>query len=376
LLGAIELLNARDLTDCGFNQGRYTNAQFIMRLFKLSNFEFNVVFANQNDLFNQQIVNYVKTFENYTLLSALREFLDGYNMCAKLSFQTSYISGKTYLSYARLLLVNKTGDYTLPTHNISEFDDVRETKTIDRNSFGTIVVSNAENVISGVAKTYPSVGGVSLSSTEYTVVSNRTLNSPVIRLPSNVYKGNWLKIVHHLKVTLTSQGTVTHTFDFEYTGTQASFDKMIEYFAQKILDDTGRQSIVDQFLSSVDDTWKHNLDLASCVTLYNGNSINPETGEIVKGKDVPYLATMLLSEVSQVNPIPFVFCDKDTKNCLPNKKQGICWERGSNIISGFELFSGAGSLQTWNNDYGYAVPLFNSKIVPTLSLLELQTNKR
>ena len=33
LLGAIELLNARDLTDCGFNDNRYSVGEFIYRLF-------------------------------------------------------------------------------------------------------------------------------------------------------------------------------------------------------------------------------------------------------------------------------------------------------------------------------------------------------
>ena len=35
LCGAKELLNARDLTDCGFNQKRYTIDSFIKRLFKI-----------------------------------------------------------------------------------------------------------------------------------------------------------------------------------------------------------------------------------------------------------------------------------------------------------------------------------------------------
>ena len=38
LLGAIELLNARDLTDCGFNDNKYAVDSFIIRLFSLSNF--------------------------------------------------------------------------------------------------------------------------------------------------------------------------------------------------------------------------------------------------------------------------------------------------------------------------------------------------
>ena len=105
LLGAIELLNARDLTDCGFNQGKYTVYQFIRRLFRLSNFEYDLSLSNVNYNFRSKIVDYVKTFENYTLLSALREFLDAYNMCPKLTFDTHIVNNKVELHYARLNII-------------------------------------------------------------------------------------------------------------------------------------------------------------------------------------------------------------------------------------------------------------------------------
>lgn len=124
LLGAIELLNARDLTDCGFNQGRYTIQEFILRLFKLSTFEYNCPISNDYLDLNMK-VNFVKTFENYTLLSALREFLDAYNCSAKLYFEfDSYYDD--LLSNAVLRIVPKTGDHSLSQHNIDDFDDVRE----------------------------------------------------------------------------------------------------------------------------------------------------------------------------------------------------------------------------------------------------------
>ena len=339
LLGAIELLNARDLTDCGFNQGKYTNAQFIMRLFKLSNFEFNVVFANPSSLFNQQVVSYVKTFENYTLLSALREFLDGYNMCAKLSFQTSYNDGNTYLYYARLLLVNKTGDNSLPSHNISEFDDVRETKTIDRNSFGTTVVSNAENVISSVSKTFPSTGSVRPSGTEYRILAQ----NGVIRLPSKVYKGNWLRIVFP-KCLVQVYGQYNSVVDLGMDLNiipldDNSFEKGINRLKENIRLNTSA-SFYAGFLSELENKMvqlKRDIKNAGCVTLYNGIALDPRTGTILNG-NAPYIAQIEYSSKTLAPDGPIVFCDEETKNTLPIKYQGIQWKRGSNEITGFEAF--------------------------------------
>ena len=374
LLGAIELLNARDLTDCGFNQGRYTNAQFIMRLFKLSNFEFNVVFANPSSSFNQQVIKYVKTFENYTLLSALREFLDGYNMCAKLSFQTSYSDGNTYLYYARLLLVNKTGDNSLISHNISEFDDVRETKTIDRNSFGTTVVSNAENVISGIAKTYPSTGCVRASGTEYRIVAENA----VIRLPSKVYKGNWLKIATTkapLGLTIEIGGSKyvdnrfikcnaydTRSVDVAFTDIETQIQNLV--IGGQISQQDCDTIIAD--LNSKKQELTNTLKLASTITLYNGNELNPETGEIVQGNGVPYLTKVYYFAKDTVHPVsptykPLIFCDEQTKNTLPIKYQGIQWKRGSNEITGFDAFvpvtGTSGSIQVRLYDTDLHAPL-------------------
>lgn len=348
LLGAIELLNARDLTDCGFNQGRYTNAQFIMRLFKLSNFEFQVVFANPSS-FNQQVVSYVKTFENYTLLSALREFLDGYNMCAKLSFQTSYSGGNTYLYYAKLMLISKTGDNSLISHNISEFDDVRETKTFDRNSFGTTVVSNAENVISGIEKTYPSTGCVRASGTEYRILAQ----NGVIRLPSKVYKGNWLKIATtkaplFLTVKWDNFAVVNETFIGCNAYDKNSIDKAFSTIMSKV--DNGIPNIPQDVHNAIynalygeKDRIATELKLASTITLYNGNELNPITGEIVQGAGVSFLTKVNFWAKENIHPDPpeykpLIFCDEETKKTLPIQYQGIQWKRGSNEITGFDAF--------------------------------------
>ena len=350
LEGAIELLNARDLTDCAFNDNTYTVLQFLNRLFSLSNFEYEINFDTNIPLnFLAKKVDFIKTFENYTLLSALREFLDAYNMCPKLTFFVLYDSENDYytMQYPILNIIQKTGDFNLTQYNIEDFDLVSETKVINKDSFGTCVVSNAENVISSKTKTYPATGSVKLSSTEYLLVDDTTLKDGVIRLPSNVYKGNWLKIIAPITVTLFIQETVTHTFDFVYQRTQISFEKMVEYFSQKILQDTANQGLVDTFLTYVDKNMKRALDLSSSVTLYNGNNINAYTGEIIKGDNVPYLAEFYFSGTAK----PVAFVDKETKGCLKDIKQGIAWERGSNLITGFDMLSGGGWVQAKYDDY-------------------------
>ena len=119
LNGAIEVLNARDLTDCAFNDKTYTFQEFIGRLFRLSNWELGLNAIEGNvDLTTK--VNFIKTFENYTLLSALREFLDAYNYSAKLYFTQDFLFR---LQYARLKIIPKTGDRTLTTHTMDYFDD-------------------------------------------------------------------------------------------------------------------------------------------------------------------------------------------------------------------------------------------------------------
>ena len=110
VVGARELLNARDLTDCGFNSNKYTIQTFIERLFSLSNFEFQITINSLNNIDLSKKVDYVKTFENYTPLSALRELLDGYNCSFKLRFNEKVGDNGVYLDNAILEIVSKTGN--------------------------------------------------------------------------------------------------------------------------------------------------------------------------------------------------------------------------------------------------------------------------
>ena len=182
-IGAIELLNARDLTNCGFNQGKYTLREFILRLFQLSNFEFKTpTLPSNTNIDLDQVVNYIKTFENYTLLSALRELLDGYNQCAKLEFTRNLTYNQ--ITGCELVITPKTGDISLQVLNMdNDFNNVQELRNMDKNSYGTIVVSNIDNAVSSETKIYPNVGGAKLSSTTFELKPS----DATIKLPSNIF---------------------------------------------------------------------------------------------------------------------------------------------------------------------------------------------
>jgi len=331
--GAKELLNARDLTDCGFNQNKYTISDFFNRLVKLSKWDFpNVAFNFGNNLYYGQSVDFVKTFENYTLLSAIREFLDGYNCDFTLTFDQN-ANGSLHNAYINI--IPKTGNVDLPILDEDEFKDVREIKKIDKNSFGTTVVSNAENVISSVSKTYPSVGSVRLSGTEYQI----TQDNAVLRLPSKVYDLKWLKIHYMISLYIYygNSGYVMkeiYAFDDQIDQALVELKKLLE-------DDTSiSQEDIDYFFNSVQqnkDSIYKSLRDAGTITLYEGNSLNPVSGNVVKGSNVPYIPTFYERLHTSRNH-SLIITDKNQRNCLPDKKDGIYWERGSNLISGFELF--------------------------------------
>ena len=344
LLGAIELFNARDLTDCGFNDNKYTIKTFIERLIALSNFEYKCEIETNNDLDLDKKVDFIKTFENYTLLSALRELLDAYNTSAKLSFNYEDNNGTLTITKAYITLVSKTGGSLTPIE-MSSFDDVRETKTLDKNSFGSCVISNADNVMSSVNKTFPSIGSAKLSSTELVA---KPQNS-VFRLPSKVYKGNWLKIVYPISLRLyesetgveSSLGTLTF-----YPNNRNSYYEIVNEIYDKIIATQSpfaqaRAIAIKNEMLEQENKLIETFSKIGNVTLFEGNKLVPSfdnndaTVEIQKGDNVPYLTKM---SYAQGKPrIPFIFTDKATKQMLPHTLQGVAWERGSNLITGFEF---------------------------------------
>lgn len=176
LLGAIEIFAHRDMVNCGFNKDRYTLGTFLTRLASFIDFElpisFDYTYYNQN-----KKIEYIKTFENFTPLSAIKEMLNGINAIPKMSFTIT----SNALTGAIISIIPKTGINNEPI-DIDNFDEEKEVKTIDRNSYGATVISNAKNcVCSGIVK-YPSVGGVIPTQNGGKV----EYDSSFIQLPTNV----------------------------------------------------------------------------------------------------------------------------------------------------------------------------------------------
>ena len=351
LLGAIELLNARDLTDCGFNDNNYNVGQFFTRLIKLSTFEFSFYFSvtTSTDLLAKN-VDYVKTFENYTLFSAIREFLDSYNCCAKLTFSMTQIGDKVYIDSAEFDIIQKTGNANLESHDIDYFDEIKEIKTIDKNSFGACVVSNCENVISSQPKTYPSNGVIGLSSNEYEVKLNQNDNvdNTLLRLPSNVYKVNWLKLIA-IKVGITielgEQGALQRYvfYPLPYNSDIVAIEMMNEIINGE---DRGiyhdyllgliSQAQYEYVRDNVEEIWRKAKEYHT-ITFYDGVIYNPDD-TFTKPSSVPYIPIFSPS-VTGTNQQIAIF-PKQIRDCLKpvgGYLLGIYWERGSNIIRGFNF---------------------------------------
>lgn len=357
LLGAIELFNARDLTDCGFNDNTYTVRQFLTRLLSLSNLEINCANFNAPSNFLDKNVDFIKTFENYTLLSAIREFLDAYNMCAKLTFGTIQSGRNTYLDEGHIKLVPKTGDNTLTIHNIEDFDDARETKTMNKESFGTCVISNAENVISSKEKIYPSNGTAKLSSTELTISSSNA----VLRLPSKVFKGNYIKVIYPYYAGIDWSYGDGHgsaednaiVFNPYNANSAQKFKTFVVNYIRNLpyvssVTEPAAQYFIDHF-----EEWVARMNKAGTITLYDGNKLvptfssNSSTVKIEKGDNVPYLATIVENDSGAQNvDRTMVFCDKETRDLLPLKREGIAWERGSDLITGFDFIGHSNKIKS------------------------------
>lgn len=352
LNGAIELLNARDLTDCGFNANTYTYEEFIRRLFTLSNFEFelnNIVFDR---VFNiQKKVDYIKSFENYTLLSALREFLDGYNADCILTFQPISSVYKTNLQ-----VFSKTGRdrYVFNGTNITlnqlnadtAFNQYKEIKNMNKNSFGSIVVSNAENVVSTKAKTFPNNGGTKLSSQSLDIVPNQA----ILRLPSKIYKVNWLKMFVKRRFIF-SHSTIGDWNQFSFYWDCNVFD--VEGIKSQLLN---RLKTLDAapMIENIDEIAK-NILLASTITFYNLDNYDPQTYNFIKPNNVPYIPEIYrYLSLTQSYHGQLGLTTKEVGQNVRSDYASIWWERGKDYIEHFDALCGLKARTGYPNTISYS----------------------
>ena len=327
LEGAIELLNARDLTDSGFNSNRYNVEQFIERLFNHSNFEYPITIDYRDNITYNKNVDYIKTFENYTLLSALREFLDGYNCVAKLSFETTTQDNDIILNNAVISIVSKTGNANVLSRNADDvFKDIREIRNNNKSSYGTSVISNAENVVSTKTKTYPSVGGIKLASNNGMAVTGQ---NAILLLPSNVFKANYIDIcwarVPYGYVTWSGNTSTVHYLGYFDASNPESIQNAYDTYI-----DTLEQEDIDTSSVSIDQFTKYACRIYYCD---NYDAVNNN-----------FISEYPIQTVNIHNPnhavVQFVLASKELKDTNLYKQRVICFERGKNYISGFDAFSG------------------------------------
>lgn len=356
IIGAIELLNARDLTDSGFYANRYTIGQSLNRILDLSNFEIEdrEIIALDDCIDLNKVVDYIKTYENYTLLSAIREFLNGYNCCAKLSFDTRVsddIYGDTleHIYKYNLLIYPKTG-LANNYYQESVFNYVRELKTIGRDSFGTSVVSNAENVISTKSKTYPTSGVIKISSSSY----NIDAANAIIRLPSNAYKVNYVQVYRRTKIKLAGNHFVKE-YDLRSGGLEYIErivntylndyqDKLKELQSQTIQTDYQEAlASYNEFVANKDDIIRRLL-YYSRTTFYSGVEYDAINNRFIAPSDnpnfyIPQFYRPNVQDPQYPTSIQMVLANKQLRDSLYNPSQAFYYETGKDTISGFNGWS-------------------------------------
>ena len=352
LVGAIELLNARDLTNCGFNQNTYTIEDFVLRLFQLSNFEFKTpTLTTNNNIDLEQNIDYVKTFENYTLLSALRELFDGYNCCVKLNFtrNTTY----QQITGCELVITPKTGDISLQVLNIdNDFNDVHEQRNMDKNSYGTCVVSNIDNAVSSATKVYPNIGGAKLSSNYYEI----TPDNAIIKLPSNAFYVDSVQMCCGISIKIQTYDGVLGWQDWEYADSPVitrfynvsnDLNAMLDEAKANILAHYNGYNDFDE-----NDFEQHRQEMLT--KSFNGGTIEFKQGVIYNPQNNSYNykdnsyqikevwlqhipATGVIIPVYYVGQV--VLMDEESANGTHNPWNCIKWKRGSDEISGFGWIS-------------------------------------
>jgi len=342
VLGLIELLNARDLTDCGFYANNYTISSFLDRLLKLSNLEFydNLPLTiNSPSLDLEKNIDYTKTFENYTLLNALRELFDGYNCAIKMSLTQNnehLLTGYTFN------IISKTGDNSLDILNEDDFNSVKETKNMNQNSFGTIVVSNAENVISTKSKTYPAIGTVKLSSTQYEI----NKDNAILRLPTKIYKVNWLQLVRSIRVNiryLNANNVISYyRIDLDtdnYYVIKNKLDKAIIFLKNN------SQEVVSYLENDIDSVLQK-IQFGMRTTLYSGWRYDPINNTIIPPKDNENYYQPMMTVEQWNNSVPtgtniyyggLYLAPGEVRDTLKYTTGTISYQRGNDYLENFNF---------------------------------------
>lgn len=349
LFGLIELLNARDLTACGFNKDRYTISQMLNRLIKMSDIEFDVVFDLEPFVDGTKTITYLKTFENYTPYTALKELFNGMNCDIKATFITrsETIGATNYVSLNELHIspISKSGNSDEPLP-ISTFDNEEEEIKSDAESYGTRVVSNVQNCVSSSEIRFPVIGATRLTSNTEKV-STDTVDTAVLRLPHNAYKVNRLYGYYPLDLY------IRVIFD-EPAGRSYSFG-FRETFICDLTYETFRAKVREQVFSSASLTSSEKGFVLGAIEplsvgLYN-EVISYKMGMFtIENGGEYYLLDKTWNDKCEIfvaNPTsshgvyPYLALNdkKHADTCSHHSFSTIYWEQGSNQIKNFRFLT-------------------------------------
>lgn len=334
LYGAFEILNARDLINCGFNANRYTLLEFFQRLESFMDFEFPIIWNFGNYADEDQIVTYLKTFQNYTPASAIKEMFNGMNLIPKMTFSFGGSGDNIYLTSATITAYSKSGSNAQPI-DISTFDNEEEQSTSDIESFGTRVISNVQNCVSADPIRYPAIGGARLVSDEPIV----NANNGFLRLPSNIYQVNSMLIgrdVHIFLAKKDSFGVYTTLKDFGPTNAlNFSRATLLSFLRESFNFLTNAE-----WESFIENNYEDFYEAFSGVGVYklnNGGSYN----KIDSTWNEPYLQINAIPTTEHGNKFEITLNDKaHGTTAIYNEKWAMWWEQGKDKIENFKWLLG------------------------------------
>lgn len=334
LLGAIDILNARDLTNCGFNRERYTIGQMLNRLISLTDFEFETIFVYGSVLNSEIVYNYVKSFDNYSPLSAIREICDGFNCVPKMTFQTNNLK---QISRAVINFYSKSGNQLdvfgnkIEDIDIEDFSDARETITNDKENYGTRVVSNVENCISSVSVDYPSIGAGRLSSDENQI----TRKNAIFRLPSPAFKVNSITFTGKFNIFYINERE-NRIVKKEFNNSVLNYGVVDEVISFMLAQTTISSSI--QYINFNREKLKQKIKEVASIKIEDGGSYDWDFDEW----NEPYVKLHFREPNFEHEYYPpIVLNSKKMSQIAKQSWRAITWEQGSDIISNFTFFDEA-----------------------------------
>jgi len=350
LFGLLEIFNARDLTVCGFNKDRYTIKQVLDRLISMCDIEYQVVFDLYPYVDGSQKMTYLKTFDNYTPSSALKELFNGMNCQIKATFttQSERVGAKTYISLDTIHIspISKSGITDTPI-DIDTFDNEEEEIKSDAENYGTRVVSNVQNCVSSSEIRFPVIGATRLTSNTEKV-STDTVDTAVLRLPNNAYKVNRLYGYYwcDLDVFLEFKNGYTKSTSLHLSNL---FTCDLTYASLKIAVDTQLDNAGTDIPSSSKGTIKDRI--ANRLYAFYQSMLSSKIGEFkienggeyypldktTNDKCVLFLADITPSHGN----LPYLALNdkKHADTCSQHSFSTIYWEQGSNQIKNFRFLT-------------------------------------